>query len=468
MADNNDNNWSKAAAFFERAQKVAETNNFDYAIDMYLEGLRRVPDAVQQGHIPPHQLALLRQTKGGKKPTMLERVKRLKAKTPLERMLNAEYLFAKDPDHLPYAEAILKAAVAANFRQTALWIADFIFQANNAAAKPSFHTYLLLKDSYKAIEQFDRAIAACQHATRLKPEDGDLADEFKDLTAELTVARGKYDQAGDFRKSIKDREAQEKLQAQQAVVKTEDYRVSAIQQARKALAQNPNLHTNIFNLAQALAESQDEKDENEGIQLLESAYKSKDNFSFKEHADKIRISQLKRKIRQAKAALEASPDDSDAKALVAELSRNLRDTELQHYGLCVENYPTDLRAKYEYGVRLIADKQYDRAIPLLQESQKDPRQKIAAMGKIGLCFFSKGWFADAVDIFTEAIDAHEIKDDTIAKELRYNLALSYEQDGKTEKALALYRKIAQVDFAYKDVPQRVYKLRQKPAEPTSQ
>ena len=127
----------------------------------------------------------------------------------------------------------------------------------------------------------------------------------------------------------------------------------------------------------------------------------------------------------------------------------------------MENYPTDLQAKYEYGVRLVRNKQYDEAIPLLQEARKDPRQKIPALDKIGLCFFKKGWFADAIDIFNQAIADYEIKDDGTAKELRYNLARSYEEQGDAEKALEIYRKIAQLDFAYKDVRQRVDKLRNK-------
>jgi Tfp pilus assembly protein PilF len=132
---------------------------------------------------------------------------------------------------------------------------------------------------------------------------------------------------------------------------------------------------------------------------------------------------------------------------------------MEHYGLCVRNYPTDLKAKYEYGVRLIHNKRYDEAIPHFQEAQRDPRHKTAAMGKIGLCFFMKGWFADAADIFVKAIDAYEIKDDDIAKELRYNLARSYEEQGDKAKALDIFRKIAQADFGYKDVSQRVDRLR---------
>ena len=219
MAETDSANAAKAQAFFDRALQARGRNNFDYAIEMYLEGLRYDPDALERGHLALYELALLRQGKEGKKPSMVERMKRLRGKNPLEQMLNAEYLFAKDPDHIAYAEAILKAAVAGGYQKTVGWIANLVFQANNAAKRPSAHTYILLKDSYKTIGQYDKAIVACQLASKLKPEDADLADEFKNLTAELTMARGRYDQEGDFRQSIKDREVQEKLQSQKAVVK---------------------------------------------------------------------------------------------------------------------------------------------------------------------------------------------------------------------------------------------------------
>jgi len=450
---------AKTRAFFEKARKVAETKNFDYAIDMYLEGLRYTPEAIEEGHLPLCELALQRQRRGGKKPTMMERMKRLRGKTPLEQMLNAEYLFAKDPNHLPYAEAMLKAAVAGGYKKTADWIANLIFQTNNAAEKPSLQTYILLKDSYAALGEFDKAVAACQRAVRLKPHDGQLAEEYKNLSAELTMARGKYDGEGDFRKSIKDREEQEKLQAQASVVKTEDYRLEAVEDARRKIAQNPDLPVNIFNLAEALSDLENDEAENDAISLLENTYKSKNDFSFMQRAGLLRIKQLKRKRREAKAALEAKSDDTQAKTTLEELSAQLNSTELEHYRLCMENYPTDLHAKYEYGVRLVRNKQYNEAIPLFQEAQRDPRRKIAAMNQIGYCFFMKGWLADAIDVFTKAIDSHEIKDDSVGKELRYNLARAYEEQGDTQKALEIYRKIAQLDFAFKDVSQRVDKLR---------
>jgi Tfp pilus assembly protein PilF len=321
---------------------------------------------------------------------------------------------------------------------------------------------VLLKDCYAAVGEFDKALVACQCAIRLKPEDAELADEFKELSAELTVARGKYDMEGDFRHSIKDREAQEKFQAQQSVVKTKDYRVSAVEDARKTLGREPNLPQNIFNLAEALSDLRTDEGENEAVELLENTYKAKGDFSFKEHAGKLRIKQLRRMMEEAGAAVAGDSDDEQVKSRLGELSGRLNSTELEHYRLCVQNYPTDLRAKYEYGVRLLQAERYDEAIPLFQEAQKDPRRTISSMDKIGLSFFMKGWFADAIDVFTRAIDSYEIKDDGIAKELRYNLARAYEAQGDGEKALELYRKIAQLDFGYKDVHKRIDKLRGTP------
>jgi tetratricopeptide (TPR) repeat protein len=454
---------AKERAFFEKAHKAGESDNYDYAIEMYLEGLRVNPEEVTDGHIRLRALALQRNEKGGKKPSMMEKVKAIRPRhgqQPLEQLLNAEYLFTKDPDHLPYAESMLKAAVAGNYKLTAKWIADLLFQLNNNSGGPSVQTYILLKDSYSAIGQPDRALAACQYAVRMRPQDVELYDEFKRLSAELTMTRGKYDQeGGDFRKSIKDREVQEKLQSQDSVIKTEDYRIQAINDAREDLAEEPGVGGHIFNLAQALSDMEEDRFENEAIELLEKTSAEKKDFSFKERAGQIRIKQLNRKLRHAKDALEKG--DVSTKDRVENLEKTLNEVKLEHYQLCVLNYPTDLRAKYEYANCLLQSKQYDEAIPLFQEASRDPRHKISAMNKIGLSFFLKGWYADAIDVLNKTIEAYEITDDGIAKEMRYNLGRAYEAKGNAEKALDIYRRIAQLDFAYKDVHQRVDSLRKK-------
>ncbi|MFA5422386.1 MAG: tetratricopeptide repeat protein [Phycisphaerae bacterium] len=449
--DEQGQNSAKAQSFFIKASQTAHSN-FDYAIELYIEGLRLDPDNLKQGHFPLREVALSRQSRNGKKPTMMERVRMMRGKDPLEQMLNAEYLLAKDPDHLPYMQAMLTAAYTGGYVKTTEWLANVLFITINSMEKPNVNLYILLKDAYASIGQYEKAIAACKKASELKPSDRELSDEYKRLATELTVSDGKYDREGDFRKSIKDRESQRLIQASDGVVKSDDFRESLIKDARAQLAKNSTLPQNIFNLANVLAQTETDDAENEAIELLEDAYTSSRDFSFKQKAGEIRISQLRRNIRKAHRMAGAGQK-------AAELLKKLNQVQLEHWKEVSQNYPTDLHAKYEYADQLLANKQYDQAIPLFQEAQRDPRRKILAMGKIGVCFFLKGWTTDAMEIFRQAVDSHELKDDAIAKDLQYNLGLCYEKLGKNDEALEIYRKIAQLDFGYRDVSKRVDRLR---------
>ncbi len=451
----------KARAFFTRAEEVATADNFDYAIDLYLEGLRLCPDALEDGHAPLRRLALIRQGKGGKKPSMIEKAKRLGAKkTPLDQMLAAEYLLAKDPDCLPYAEDMLKACVAGGFTRTADWIAQLIFDANRASSKPSLATYLLLKDSYIQLQMFTKAVAACQHAVQLKPNDDALRDELRDLCASMTMEKGRYGKAGDFRGSIKDKEAQDRLHSQDQAVKSEEYRRFAVKEAQAAVRQAPTV-TNILQLAQALADLDTEQSWNEVVQLLQSNYQTSRDFTFQRKLGELEIRRLKEQIREVYRQLQQKEGDEGLSARFHALVARLDQIELEHYRLGHENYPTDYKMKYEYGRCLLKSKRFDEAIPLFQEAQKDPRLRISAIDKTGLCFLLKGWYDDAIDLFKEAIRLSPTQEDALTKDIRYNLARAYEASGKDDQALEIYRKLAQLEFNYKDVSQRIDKLRSK-------
>src|SRR5262245_38104470 len=55
----------KGQAFFDRAKTVADTGNYDYAIEMYIQGLNREPFNVDQ-HKALREVAMKRRIAGGK------------------------------------------------------------------------------------------------------------------------------------------------------------------------------------------------------------------------------------------------------------------------------------------------------------------------------------------------------------------------------------------------------------------
>ena len=104
----------KGKAFFDRAVQVAETGNWDFAIEMYMEGLKREPDNIPQGHQPLREVALKRKAKGGKGPGMKDKSKARPGKEPAENLAKATYLLAKEPGDLAFMDACVKAARSSN------------------------------------------------------------------------------------------------------------------------------------------------------------------------------------------------------------------------------------------------------------------------------------------------------------------------------------------------------------------
>ena len=64
---------------------------------------------------------------------------------------------------------------------------------------------------------------ACQLAIQMKPKTSELEDSLRNLSAQATMQKGRYDdEESDFRNSIKDKEDQEKLRAQDQLVRDDD------------------------------------------------------------------------------------------------------------------------------------------------------------------------------------------------------------------------------------------------------
>jgi len=455
---------ARAVEFFNKGAQVAYALQYDYAIELYLDGLSFYPDAVEEGHKPLRETALRRQAAGGKKSGFADgsKYKKASGKHSKDALLKAEYLLSKDPGNIGHMQDIVKAATNGDYRKTVLWMADILFDANLQHKKPSLSVYNFLRDTYTRFEVFSRALQACQHALNLKPNDTDLENILRDLSAQATLQQGKYDNVnGDFRDSIKDRQAQEKLQAQEQVIRSDAFLEQAIAEAWKEYEADSQTIGKIEKLVKALCDTEQEENEKKAIGVLEKALAELDQFRFKQRIGEIKIKQLRRRSRLLQKQLKQDTNNDALKQQVKANALKAMETELEHYQGCVENYPTDMRMKFEYGKCLVRNKKYDEAIPLFQEARNDPRHRVTAMNGIGRCFFYKKWYADAVETFDQALEQVENKEGSLAKELIYNLGRAYEADGNCEEALNCYRKVVQIDYNYQDARNRVNALRNK-------
>ncbi len=467
-----------AKKFFQHASTVAETRNYDYAIELYLQGIAKDPQNVEQGHRMLMDVALRRKFSGGKAPGLMERMKRSTSnkKDPFQAFLNSEYLLAKDPLEPSYAEALVKNLDLAELPEALGWalgtylgiLAEQVKQGKkvSGAALLSIEAfYEKLGDYYDQNDKPDLAIQYYQagvNALNLGIQAGigsdyDLAGKQRDLAGKLTILKGKYERGEDFRASIKDAEGQKELQDQQSAVKSEQTLEQMIGKARQALKENPDVTGKINGLVDLLLQRGTEEDESEALGILRTAYDRTKQYGYKLRADDISIRQMARKVKQVKDRL-GSGEDAGIKAELEQAQKELEEFEIAVFAERVREYPTDLKMKFEYGRRLQKAKRYDEAIPVFQEACADPRHAIRAKYNIGTCFYQKGWYQQAIDMLSEVVSKYELAGDNLSKEMHYVLGRAYESAGKKDEAMKVFSKLIQWDFNYRDVRHHIDKL----------
>lgn len=449
---------AKAAKLFAHARKVAETRNYDYAIECYLNGLKRWPDAVEEGHKPLRGSAVARRHMGGKKPGVTDKLKySISHKDALRSMLNAEWLFSRDPANLGYMEGVLKNANKAHCDGTVLWMGAIYGEAIDTEKKPQAKRFELLSDVLEelgdrcqirgdrdmAVDAYERGAVALDNQKRLSARDSNLDAAIRNLSSKLTILKGHYQTADSFRESLADGEGQREIHDRQRVVQSDERVRELIAAARRDWEADRDVPGKLISLVDLLCRREDEELETQAIGLLVEEFKRCDNYQFKSRAEDIRRQQLDRRVR----SLTASGDREAARQARAELIR----FELPVFAARIKKYPNDKRVRFEYGVRLFLVGKLDEAIPVFQTARADPKNRGRSAVYLGRAFLKKKLHQQAMDVLSEALSEHEIADDETGKELLYWQGRSQEAAGLTTEAQASYGQILRMDYNYRDV-----------------
>ncbi|MEX0742250.1 MAG: tetratricopeptide repeat protein [Phycisphaeraceae bacterium] len=453
----------KARRFFEHAQAVADSRNYDYAVECYINGLRHDPESMQH-HEALRDVSLRRKVNGGKAPSLKEQFKYSGGKGALEKMLNAEYLWAKDPFSAQLGLTAMEAAVKSSLPEVAYWLGGFVLENGRAAKRPSKALFLKARDLFTEIGAYDQAVEACSAAASLDPGNNELLNELKNLEAELTLMVGRYGEGGSFRSGIKDSDKQRALEQDESISNTESAQNESIARARAAYEESPEDMDLLFKLVRALAQKETEEAENEAITFLHKAHQQTGQYRYKSQVGDLRMKQYNRRVRQIRQAI-AKADGEQRTKLQQQLKHTLSEQvkfELKEYAERAKNYPTDMGVRFNLGRRQFVLGDNDAAIANFQEAQSDPKNRPWALRYLGEAFARKEWLDEAIDTFHRGIEVHPYADDRLALELRYELmkvleAKADRDDDLTtaQEATKVASQIAQIDINYKDIRERM-------------
>lgn len=445
-----------AKKFFDYAHQVAGTGNFDYAIEMFINGLEKDPEDVAE-HQNLREASLKRKASGGKPLGMFAKPK--PSKDDKQNMLNAEKMLAYDPGNLGHMVDLLQNAQRAGCYETVLWIGPILLKANADAKKPEFNKFIILKDVYKNIHEWARAVEACQYAASMKPDDMELGGELKRLSAERTMFEGKYGSAKSFRESMRDVDSQEKLLQGDKDVQSSDYLLRIAREAEDEWRADPNEAGKLSKYVDALLKTERPEMENKAIDILEQTYAKNRQFRWRQKVGMIKLAQLTRMERSMREQLQKNPADPNMKKELLQFQRERAEEELNEFQLWSENYPTDTKIRYDMAIRMFALGRFSDAIPVFQQVRQDPKYRHDATILLGRCFLDEGFVDEAADTLRGVIEEYVNKGDAKSLEMYYWWARSVEQQGDRQVALKAYSQVAQWNFNYRDVQARIKNLR---------
>ena len=473
----------KAERFFEHAQTVADAHNYDYAIECFISGLRHDPDNMKQ-HEALREVALRRKVGGGKPAGITERFQS-PGPAAVDRMLQVETLWAKDPFNTKLMREFMLRSVEAdeaepelNLAEPAHWAGTLFLEFAAKGHKANKSALIAVRDLFARIGAFDKAVEACKMVLRLNPDNAELLMDLKNLEAERTMQVGGYTEAaasgeGGFRHVVRDAEKQVALDQEDRIVKRTSDIDQVIERRRAEYQENPEDLDRTTKLVDALLSKDEDEPEQEAVALLEKAWEQSGQYRYKMRMGDVRMRMYNRKLRQLRQELakaEKAQDQAGVENLkrqITEVNRERLAFELDEYQQRADQYPTDLGIRYELGRRLFYEGRIDEAIGAFQQAKSDPKHRAAAYQYLGTCYIRKEWLEEAIETLRTGVKVHPDADDRLGLELRYLLMDALERRARSEgdaeaarEAQKIASQILQTKIDFRDIQQRLEKLRQ--------
>jgi len=454
-----------AKKLFQHAQKAESTRNYEYAIELYAQGLAHWPDALEEGLKPLWRVASNRKAAGGKPPGFsVKRKHPTSGKDPIANLNNALFLFGYDPNSLGACETVLAQAVKCNADAAARLIAQILAATLANGKKQSASKYQTICDQLIQIGRvardanqdaaakdiFEACITVARVWKRFQPESSEAHRAAASASGDLAIVNGRFDKQEGFTGSLQDGDAQVELQHREKPVTSDDYRQRQIDAARRDWEENPTAANKLIHLAGLIAKTETEADEMEAIRLLEAQFEQDGNFQFRRKADDLRMRRLGRERRVIEKQLKASPDDDDLREQLVAAKRKQLEAEIRIFTGWLKQYPTDMRLKFELGYRYFLARKFDEAIPLLQQAVSDGRVRSKARLYLGRCFFEKRFYDQAIDVLRAGKEDIPNRTDPDYLNLTYWMARASEENNADDEAKKAYGEIIQADYNFRD------------------
>ena len=442
--------------FFTKGLAALNKENFDYAPMLLEQALRREP-----GFFECREALRLTQFKRAeKKDGFLKKVLGKTAasplipkgqialrKDPLEATEIAEQILNDDPNSVAGNKLLAEAATEAGFPKTAVLAWELVYKQMSADK----NVVLQFSQALAENGQIARAEELCSNLAATHPQDQDISQALKNMTARRTLAEGGYDKVtageGNYRTVLKDEEEATILEQENRESRQKETVDMLIREYESRLPQEPENMKLLRSLAELHSQ---QKNYDKALEFYELF--NKKNLRTDQSIDRAIL-----EIRLKKTDLEidrltnaGGGNETEAEHLLEQ--RNT--TELEEMQALANKYPTDLSLRFDLGVLQFNAGRITQAIQSFQKAQNNPHNKIQSLNYLGQCFAQRSMNDLAARTLEKALAEKEVFDQE-KMDLHYALGCVFDTMGRKEESIEQFKLIYEVDIEYRDVAAKV-------------
>ena len=382
MAEKSINEVSRdTRVLFNKASEAVSRENLDYAIELFNQVLEKEPEFFEcrkalretQFRKTGSSRGFFKRMLSGATSSPLVAKGQIALRTnPANALVIAEQILNSDPNNYGAHRLIVEAADALELPRTAAL---------------SYET--LVKNSPKDRDlaiAFARALAAAGDVSvgehnrgekilmdllRKTPNDGELNQALKDLSARKTLDEGGYAALeggqGSYRDILKDKKEATSLEQEKRVQKTEDVTERLIEEYETRLKTEPDN----LKLVRSLAELYTQKKQFERSLELYDRVKNSEMGNDSSLERSISDTIVRRFDYQLEQLDSSAPDYAEQSAKIQAEKLNFQMTDCQKR---VEKYPTDMVLRFEMGLLYFQADKITEAIQEFQKAKSNPQQ----------------------------------------------------------------------------------------------
>jgi tetratricopeptide (TPR) repeat protein len=295
--------------------------------------------------------------------------------------------------------------------------------------------------------QLPQALAMYEQALKVDPRDQEALKARKNLAAEGALRSTGIEKAQSSRELIKDKEQQRQLEQRDRLQLSPAEIEREVVTLEEALQKQPEDGKSLRRLAR-LHEMR--KDLQSALDCFERALALlPQDGELQEAAGDLRLRLQEGFVQKALQRGDSAAAERAQKALA-----EARSTEWKRR---VDRNPADFGLRLQYGSALLDLGQTDPAIAELQQAVKDPRRKAEAQFLLGRAFLVKNLGDLALGQFEKVLQS--AGQGPLAKDALYEMGALCERLGRRDQAIQHFARILEQDIGFKDVAQRLERLK---------